>query len=131
MSDLSSAEKKKTFGFHPLLAFADRPEVAGGEALAGILRPGNAGSNTTGDHVEILGTALAALPDYARPRPGDSDSPQVLIRTDSAGATYGFAAACREAGCGFSLGYAIDERAQTAIVELLDEAWIAAQGVSI
>jgi hypothetical protein len=37
---------KKTFGFHPLLAFLDRPEVSGGEALAGLLRPGNAGSNT-------------------------------------------------------------------------------------
>jgi len=35
---------KKTFGFHPLLAYLDRPEVAGGEALAGLLRPGNAGS---------------------------------------------------------------------------------------
>lgn len=35
---------KKTFGHHPLLAFLDRPEVSGGEALAGLLRPGNAGS---------------------------------------------------------------------------------------
>jgi hypothetical protein len=35
---------KKTFGFHPLLAYLDRPDVAGGEALAGLLRPGNAGS---------------------------------------------------------------------------------------
>ena len=31
---------KKTFGHHPLLAFVDRPEIAGGEALAGLLRPG-------------------------------------------------------------------------------------------
>ena len=30
---------KKTFGHHPLLAFLDRPEIAGGEALAGLLRP--------------------------------------------------------------------------------------------
>src|SRR6266480_2913743 len=42
----AAATWKKTFGFHPLLAFLDRPEVAGGEALAGLLRPGNAGSNT-------------------------------------------------------------------------------------
>jgi hypothetical protein len=35
---------KRTYGFHPLLAFLDRPEVSGGEALAGLLRPGNAGS---------------------------------------------------------------------------------------
>src|SRR6266480_4598197 len=42
----AAATWKKTFGFHPLLAFLDRPEVAGGEALAGLLRPGNAGSDT-------------------------------------------------------------------------------------
>lgn len=35
---------KKTFGFHPLLAYLDRPDISGGEGLAGILRPGNAGS---------------------------------------------------------------------------------------
>jgi hypothetical protein len=29
---------KKTFGHHPLLALLDRPEIAGGEALAGLLR---------------------------------------------------------------------------------------------
>lgn len=38
---------KKSFGHHPLLAFLDRPEIAGGEALAGLLRKGNAGSNLT------------------------------------------------------------------------------------
>src|SRR5262249_5087762 len=41
----AAATWKKTFGFYPLLAFLDRPEVAGGEALAGLLRAGNAGSN--------------------------------------------------------------------------------------
>jgi hypothetical protein len=35
---------KKTFGFHPLAAFADHGAGAGGEALAIKLRPGNAGS---------------------------------------------------------------------------------------
>jgi hypothetical protein len=35
---------KKTFGFHPLAAFADHGAGAGGEALAIVLRPGNAGS---------------------------------------------------------------------------------------
>jgi hypothetical protein len=43
---------KKGFGFHPLLCYLDRPDVSGGEALAGLLRPGNAGSNTAADHVE-------------------------------------------------------------------------------
>ncbi len=114
---------KKSFGFHPLLAYLDRPDVSGGEGLAGILRPGNAGSNTTADHVQILAMALAALPEYARPRPGAKKSPMVLVRTDSAGATYGFAAACRESGCGFSLGFAIDEPVREAILALPKKEW--------
>ena len=60
---------KKTFGYHPLLAFVDRPEISGGEALAGMLRNGNAGSNTASDHVILLGRALASLPARWRPTP--------------------------------------------------------------
>lgn len=54
-SDKESAAKtwQRTFGFHPLLAFLDRPDVAGGEALAGLPRPGNAGSNTAADHITV------------------------------------------------------------------------------
>ena len=40
----AAATWKKTWGHHSLLVFLDRPEIAGGEALAGLLRPGNAGS---------------------------------------------------------------------------------------
>jgi hypothetical protein len=54
----AAATWKKTFA-HPLLAFLDRPEVAGGEALAGLLRAGNAGSNTATDHVTVMTMALA------------------------------------------------------------------------
>ena len=61
----------RTFGFHPLLVFLDRPEIAGGEALAGLLRAGNAGSNTAADHITVLGQALAALPVAYRPNPED------------------------------------------------------------
>jgi hypothetical protein len=41
---------KKTFGFHPLTAFADHGPDGGAEPLAIMLRPGNAGSNTAADH---------------------------------------------------------------------------------
>jgi hypothetical protein len=54
--------------------FADRVEIASGEALAGKLRPGNAGSNTTCDHIEVLTEALASIPENYRPRPGDPDT---------------------------------------------------------
>ncbi len=114
----AAATWKKTFGFHPLLAFLDRPEVADGEALAGLLRAGNAGSNTAADHAKVLDMALAQLPAQARPPPGDPDSPRVLARSDSAGATHMFAAACRKRGAGFSFGFPVDERVQ-AIVDLI------------
>ena len=54
----AAATWKQTFGFHPLLVFLDRPDIAAGEALAGLLRKGNAGSNTTADHISVLEQAL-------------------------------------------------------------------------
>ncbi len=111
---------KHTFGFHPLLCFLDRPEVAGGEALAGILRAGNAGSNTAKDHITVLDLALAQLPAGFRPTPGDPDSPRVLARSDSAGATHKFADACVARGVDFSFGFPIDSRIRR-IVDLIPE----------
>jgi Transposase DDE domain group 1 len=119
----AAATWKRTFGFHPLLCFLDRPDVAGGEALAGLLRPGNAGSNTAVDHIKVLDMALAALPESARPRPGDPDSPRLLARSDSAGATHAFAAACRDRGVGFSFGFPVDERIQAIVNQIPGQCW--------
>jgi Transposase DDE domain group 1 len=119
----AAATWKKTFGFYPLLAFLDRPEIAGGEALAGLLRAGNAGSNTAADHVTVLDMALAQLPEDARPRPGDPASPPVLARSDSAGATHLFAAACRNRGVQFSFGFPVDERIQRIVNPMPDQCW--------
>jgi hypothetical protein len=115
----AAATWKKTWGHHPLLVFLDRPEIAGGEALAGLLRPGNAGSNTAADHVTVLGWALESLPAAYRPDPDDTGAQQILVRSDSAGATHTFAGACRKAGVGFSFGYAVDARVRDA-VEILN-----------
>jgi len=114
---------KKTFGFHPLLCFLDRAEVGGGEALAGLLRAGNAGSNTAGDHIEVLKMALASLPAHARPRKGEPDSPRLLARSDSAGATHGFADECRELGVGFSFGFPVSTRVQGVVNQIPDTDW--------
>ena len=115
---------KKTFGHHPLLAFLDRPEIAGGESLTGLLRPGNAGSNTAADHITVLQQALASLPARWRPELGDPAAPKVLVRCDSAGATHGFAEACRSAGVGFSFGHPVDARVQDAVDTLnLGHGW--------
>ncbi len=114
---------KRTFGFHPLVCFLDRPEIASGEALAGIVRAGNAGSNTAADHIEILDLALANLPEAARPRLGDPTGARLVVRTDAAGATHGFAAACRQRGVGFSYGFAITEPIRQAITAIPEEVW--------
>jgi hypothetical protein len=114
----AAATWKRTYGFHPLLCFLDRPDIAGGEALAGLLRSGNAGSNTAVDHIAVLDMALAALPEQARPRPGDPARPRLVARSDSAGATHAFAAACRQRGVEFSFGFPVDGRIQR-IVDLI------------
>lgn len=117
--ELASPTWKKTFGHHPLMCFLDRPDISSGEALAGIIRPGRAGSNTTADHVEVLDQALASLPAEARPGCGA----QVVVRADAAGATHGFAAACRERGVGFSFGFPITEDVRTAITTVPSGVW--------
>lgn len=115
---------KKSFGHHPLLAFLDRPEIAGGEPLAGLLRAGNAGSNTAADHITVLEQALASLPAGWRPVPDDPGAPMVVVRSDSAGATHRFAQACRDHGAGFSFGFPVDTRVQDAVDTInLGDAW--------
>ena len=52
-----------------------------GEALAAVLRPGNAGSNTAADHIAVTDLALAQIPDAHR------HGVPILISADGAGAT--------------------------------------------
>ncbi len=108
---------KKTFGFHPLAAFADHGAGAGGEALAILLRAGNAGSNTTAEHIEVTKLALAQLPRKLRRR--------VLIRTDSGGGTHEFLAWLASPGrrLHYSVGMTITEDMQDAILALPERVW--------
>ena len=69
-------------------------EDATGEALAALLRPGNAGSGTTADHVWVLEASLAQLP-------LDPTRHEVIVRTDSGGTSHGLAEACRDKGVRF------------------------------
>ncbi|GAA4802969.1 hypothetical protein GCM10023220_35160 [Streptomyces ziwulingensis] len=62
-----------------------RPSQSG-EPVAGLLRPGNAGSKTAADYITTTPLALTQVPKlYRRGR-------QTLIRTDSAGGTQEFIA---------------------------------------
>ncbi len=101
---------KKTFGYHPLLCFLDNT----GEALAGLLREGRAGSNTTTDHIIVLEQALAQIPDTVR------HGTPILLRSDSAGSSHGFLAHIRalraqHLDVRFSVGAAITEAVRAAI----------------
>jgi hypothetical protein len=106
---------KHGFGFHPIGCYLDET----GEALAAILRPGNAGSNTAEDHFAVLALALEQLPAEDLDR-------EILVRADSGGATHAFCADCRDAGIRFSVGYELNDRVRAAILELPDAAWVAA-----
>ncbi len=108
----AAGDYKGGFGFHPLLCYLAET----GEPLAGLLRPGNAGSNTAADHFCVLQTALEQLPHEDLDR-------EILVRADSGGRSKAFAADCRDAGIGFSLGYEIRDRAREAIVALAQSAW--------
>ena len=56
-SDKELAEPKfKGFGHHPSLGYCDNT----GEPLAGMMRRGSAGSDTTADHLQVLGDAITA-----------------------------------------------------------------------
>jgi hypothetical protein len=73
----------------PLFAFADHGREGAGEPAAGLLRPGNAGSNTAADHIDAARLALAQLPKkYRRNRtarsatvPGPPDSTGTSSKT--------------------------------------------------
>ncbi|MCP4960369.1 MAG: hypothetical protein GY925_14020 [Actinomycetia bacterium] len=75
---------KRGYGHHPLLATCAETD----EVLAGILRPGNAGSNTAIDHVTLLSDALAQLPTTWTTGHGLGDDPglverRILVRVDA------------------------------------------------
>jgi hypothetical protein len=108
---------KKTFGFHPMTAWADHGSGGNGEPLAIPLRAGNAGSNTVADHVKATRLALAQLPRHLRRR--------VLVRTDSGGGTHGFLTwlTAKSRRLHYSVGMTITEDMQAAILNVPATAW--------
>ena len=101
----AAATYKRGFGFYPIVAYLDES----GEALAGLLRAGNAGSNNAADHLETLDRSLAQLP--VAPH-----EVEMLVRTDSAGATHDFVDGCRDRGVRFSIGLPVDQRVRDALL---------------
>jgi hypothetical protein len=118
---------KRGFGFHPLGVWCDET----GEALAAMLRPGNAGANHAGDHITMLDAALAQLPAAWRAghRAGDDAAEVVhpiLVGADSAGATHAFVDALVERNIGYSIGFDVDGRVRDALLLAQEEDWVPA-----
>lgn len=110
---------KKTYGHHPLTAFVDHGAAGAGEPVAGLLRPGKAGSNTAADHIETTRLALAQLPKkFRRGR-------RTLIRTDSAGGTHAFLnwLTARGRWLSYSVGMTITDAIHAAVLQIPATAW--------
>ncbi|MFF2853031.1 IS1380 family transposase [Streptomyces sp. NPDC058001] len=115
----ATATWKKTYGHHPLVAFVDHGQTGSGEPVAALLRPGNAGSNTAADHIEITQLALAQLPGHLR------RGRQTLIRTDSAGGTHAFLNWLSRRGrwLSYSVGMTITDAIHQAVLKIPKKAW--------
>lgn len=111
---------KRTFGFHPIGVWCDNTT----EFLAAKLRPGNAGSNTAVDHIEVLTEAIAQVPAARRKR--------LLVRSDGAGASHALLdwltaqGQVRGRQLEYSVGFALTGQVQDAITLLPDQAWSSA-----
>jgi hypothetical protein len=113
--ELATPTYKRGFGFYPLVAYLD----ATGEALAGMLRHGNAGSGTAEDHVVVLEAALRQLP-------VDPNSDEVIVRTDAGGTSHGLAQACRERGVHFIGGHRLTAALAQTIMVIPKNHWMRA-----
>ena len=108
---------KGTYGHHPLTAWCDNT----GESLAVRLRPGNAGSNTAADHIEITGAAIAQVPAKYRRK--------MLFTCDGAGSTHALVEhisklnARRGYQVHYSAGFGFDERIRAVLPRLPETAW--------
>ncbi len=101
---------KGGYGFHPMLAYTDET----GEAMGAELRPGNAGSNTAADQIQVAEHALAHIQDI-----------ELLLRVDTAGATHKLLAWAREHRVRYSVGYDLSEQVRAAILKVPDARWLA------
>jgi hypothetical protein len=100
-----------------LLGYCDNT----GEPLAGMMRRGSAGSNTTADHLQVLGDAIAALPPKFRRR--------LMVTADGAGASHGLITRLDQLAARpghqltYSVGWELGGRERAAIRLVPAEAW--------
>jgi hypothetical protein len=112
--DQAAGTFKGGYGFAPMLAYADQT----GEALAGQLRPGNAGANNATDQIAVAERAVAQIPaDHI-------ETIEILLRVDSAGASHELIDWCRDGQIEFSVGYDLTETVRAAILQIPEDDWV-------
>ncbi|MCA1678140.1 MAG: IS1380 family transposase [Actinobacteria bacterium] len=111
---------KGGFGFHPMLCSLD----VSAETLAGILRPGNAGSNTAQDQIDCVELALEQLPAAVR------EQADILLRGDSAALCHDLLDHAHEQDIRFSVGMDMTEDVRQAVLQIADQDWVAALAVN-
>ena len=119
----TAANYKGGFGFSPMFCFAD----ATGEALAGLLRPGNATANSIADQLTVLDAAIDQLPapiaaGHHCGDDGNSVRRPVEVRADSAGCSARLAAEFRTRNIGFSVVARTNPQVQAAISRAAEDA---------
>ena len=120
----ASSSYKGGYGFHPMFCFAD----ATGEALAGILRPGNATANSGTDQLAVVDMAVAQLPERYRAghHPGeDAEVVQhrIVVRADTAGAVSSFVHGLVARNVEFSVGGRVNDQLSAAIAAVPRDGW--------
>jgi DDE family transposase len=106
---------KGTFGFHPMLAYLDGSR----EALAGVLRPGNAPAHGAADQIAVLDEALEQLPLKVVADP----ECEIVMRADAAGSARELCQAARDARIGYLVGFDLTKQVRRAILSLPGHAW--------
>jgi Transposase DDE domain group 1 len=99
---------KGGYGFYPPHAYADETQ----EALAALLRPGNASANTAEDHKTVLDRALAR-----RSGPSTSSRSRSWCAPIAPAPPNELADYCREGRMRFSFGYDLTDSVRQAILE--------------
>ena len=118
--ELAKPNFKRGFGFHPLCSFIDHGPGGTGEPLVMMLSPGNAGSNTAADHIEVLKGALAQLPGH---RPGTRAGRKVLIRIDGAGSTHAVLDWLTNQRLSYSVGYSLPAHTPDLLEHIPADVW--------
>lgn len=106
---------KRTFGFHPLLAFVDHGRDGTGEPLAALLREGRATANDAADQISVLDAALAQLPVEVRDR--------VLVRGDTGSGVHAFVEHVAALGLEFSVGVYVHDALADTVLSLPEQCW--------